>query len=89
MVARRVLLKSGQLQSAVDALLAGRGRSRSPVASMRVKQAAPMQALLTQPILSPKLGLIPAIVDEGEISSSCLFNSFVTCNTGNCRSRHS
>jgi len=61
MVARRVLLKSRQLEPAVDALLAGGGGPGSPVASMRVKEAAPMQALLSQSVLAAKLCLIPAI----------------------------
>lgn len=61
MVARRIVLKSCQLESAVDALLAGSGWTGPSVATMRVKEAAPVQALLTQSILSTKLCLIPAI----------------------------
>ena len=61
MVARRVLLKSGQLEPTVDPLLARGGRTGSPVASMGVKQATPMQALLPQSVLSAKLCLVPAV----------------------------
>ena len=58
----RVLLKSGQLEPTVDPLLAaGRPVPRSPVASVRVEQATPMQALLSQSVLSAKLCFIPAM----------------------------
>ena len=63
MVARRVLLKSRQLEPAVDALIAGGGGPGSPVAPMRVKEAAPMQALLSQSVLAAKLCLIPAMTE--------------------------
>ena len=58
----RVLLKSGQLEPTVDPLLAAaRPVPRSPVASVRVEQATPMQALLSQSVLSAKLCFIPAM----------------------------
>ena len=59
MIARRVVLQSGKLEAAVDALLARAGRPGSTVATMCVKQAAAMQALLPQSILSSKLSFVP------------------------------
>ena len=59
MIARRVVLQSGKLEAAVDALLARAGGPGPAVATMWVKQAAAMQALLTQSILSSKLSFVP------------------------------
>ena len=60
MIARRVVLQSGELETAVDALLARAGGPPGPaVATMCVEQAAAMQALLPQSILSSKLSFVP------------------------------
>ena len=60
MIARRVVLQSGKLEAAIDALLARAGGPPGPtVATMCVKQAAAMQALLPQSILSSKLSFVP------------------------------
>ena len=60
MIARRIVLQPGELEAAVDALLACAGRPPRPtVATMCVEQAAAMQALLPQSILSSKLSFVP------------------------------
>ena len=59
MIARRIVLQSCELEAAVDALLARASRPGPNVATMCVKQAAAMQALLSQSILSTKLSFVP------------------------------
>ena len=60
MIARRIVLQSCELEAAVDALLARAGGPPGPtVATMCVEQAAAMQALLSQSILSTKLSFVP------------------------------
>ena len=59
MIARRVVLQPGKLEAAIDALLARAGGPGPAVATMCVKQAAAMQALLPQSILSSKLSFVP------------------------------
>ena len=59
MIARRIVLQPGKLEAAIDALLARAGGPGPTVATMCVKQAAAMQALLPQSILSSKLSFVP------------------------------